>query len=450
MKRLLFLILSCSLTISLLSQNNGLETKQCLSLNQCIEMAIENNISLRNKVLEVEQAKAIKKTATAEYLPSISVNSIAFSAQEPLYSIGVEDISNAQLRQMIQSWLFEYGGYYGLDDEFSILQNGVLANVMAIQPLYAGGRIRNGNKMASLGIEASILQKDIAEKEVVQEVQCTYWQLIALDEKKKTIQKLTTLLDTLDKDVHSAIDAGLALPHDALKINLKKKECQLNEQKIDDGIMMLQMLLAHNMGLDTDDFMISDTLTQQYPPEHYFVEANTAVESRPESELLSLALRVEDLSKKMTLGETLPSLAIGASYSYNNLFDKTKFNGAVFAVLQIPISDWYKTTASIKRHNLSIQIAENNRVDLQSKMQLQTNQAWLALQQSWHKIELAADIVTQAETNLKNTSDFYEAGIVTLSEVLEAQTSLQKCLNDYIDAKIEYQLQVIKYEQITQ
>lgn len=413
-------------------------------------MAIKNNISLKNKAIEVEQARAVKQTAAAEFLPSISANSIAFSAQEPLYSIGVADIGNVELRQLIQSWLFEYGGYYGLDDEFTILQNGVLANVMAIQPLYAGGRIRNGNKMASLGIEASLLQKEIAEKEIIQEVQCAYWQLIALYEKKKTILELSILLDTLDKDVHSAIEAGLALPHDALKVSLKKKECQLNAQKIDDGITMLYMLLSHNIGLDPHDFVISDSLTHQEAPDYYFVEAKSAVSCRPESELLSLALRAEDLSKKMTLGEALPSLAIGASYSYNNLFDKNKFNGAVFAVLQIPITDWYKTTASIKKHNLNIQIAENNKDDLESKMQLQTNQTWLALQQSWHKIELASDIVSQAETNLKNTSEFYEAGLVTLSEVLEAQTSLQKCLNDYIDAKIEYQTQIIKYKQITQ
>ena len=72
-----------------------------LSVQNCIEMALENNIELKNSQLEIDKARATKNEARAEYFPSISAQALTYNAVHPLLSFGIDDIDNAQLRQML-------------------------------------------------------------------------------------------------------------------------------------------------------------------------------------------------------------------------------------------------------------------------------------------------------------------------------------------------------------
>ena len=123
-----------------------------LSVQDCIDLALENNIELKNSYLEINKAKATKKEAQTAYFPIVSAQALAFDALNPMLTFGIDDIDNAQLRQILYSLYAEYGANMGLDKEYSFIQNGVILNAMATEPIYAGGRIRNGNRLAQLGI----------------------------------------------------------------------------------------------------------------------------------------------------------------------------------------------------------------------------------------------------------------------------------------------------------
>ena len=420
-----------------------------LSVQNCIDMALENNIELKNSQLEIDKARATKKEAQTLYFPTVSAQALAFDALNPMLTFGIDDIDNAQLRQILYTLYAEYGANMGLQKEYSFVQNGVVLNAMATEPIYAGGRIRNGNKLAKLGIEAAEYQSMMKEDEVRLQTETLYWQIIALEEKNATLDHLDQLLDTLDKDLTGAIEAGLAMPTDQYKLRVKQNESQLNRKKLNDGITLLKMLLAQYIGADWQSMTLTDTLRLETEPSAYFQLAETAVANRNESHLLDLSLKAEDLKKKMTLGETLPSLMVGGSASYHTIFDNTKPNAMVFAVLQVPITDWHKTSIKLKKHNLDTEIAENTRRDLTEKMELQTNQAWFNLEQSWLRITMAQTSLKDAEANLKITQDYYEAGLVTLSDVLEAQTLLKQSRDELIDSRVEYRINLVTYRQLT-
>ena len=150
----------------------------------------------------------------------------------------------------------------------------------------------------------------------------------------------------------------------------------------------------------------------------------------------------------MTLGETLPSLLVGGSTSYHTIFENTKPNAMVFAVLQVPITDWHKTSFKLKKHNLDTEMAENTRRDLTEKMEMQTNQAWFNLEQSWLRITMAQTALSDAEANLKVTQDYYEAGLVALSDLLEAQTLLKKSRDELTDSRVEYRINLVTYKSL--
>ena len=420
-----------------------------LSVQNCIEMALENNIELKNSQLEIDKARATKKEAQTMYYPTISAQALAFDALNPLISFGIDDIDNAQLRQILYTLYAEYGANMGLEKEYSFVQNGVVFNAMVTEPIYAGGRIRNGNKLAKLGIEAAETQAKVKEDEVRLQTETLYWQIVSLQEKVTTLDQLDRLLDTLDKDLSGAIEAGLAMPTDQYKLRVKQNESQLNRKKLNDGITLLKMALAQYIGADWQTVTLTDTLGLETEPSAYYQMAATAVSARNESHLLDLSLKAEDLKKKMTLGEALPSLIVGGSASYHTILDNSKPNALVFAMLQVPITDWHKTSIKLKKHNLDTQMAENTRRDLTEKMEMQTNQAWFNLEQSWLRISMAQTALKDAEANLKITEDYYEAGLVALSDVLEAQTLLKQSRDELTDSRVEYRISLVTYRQLT-
>jgi outer membrane protein TolC len=444
MKQVL-IILFFLLTSGVMAQTDSLH----LSVQNCIEMALENNIELRNSQLEIDKAKTTKKEAETAYFPTVTAQALAFDALNPMLSFGIDDIDNAQVRQILYTLYAEYGAQLGLKKEYSFVQDGVILNAMAMQPIYAGGRIRNGNKLAKLGIEAAEYQSKIKEDEVRLQTECLYWQIIALEEKNVTLNYLDRLLDTLDRYLDGAIEAGLALPTDQYKLRVKQNESQLNRKKLNDGITLLKMALAQYIGADWQTMTLTDTLGFEMEPSTYFQIAENAVAQRNESHLLDLSLKAEDLKKKMTLGEALPSLMVGGSASYHTIFENTKPNAMVFAMLQVPITDWHKTSYKLKNHDLEAETAENTRRDLTEKMELQTNQAWFNLEQSWLRITMAQTALKDAEANLKITQDYYDAGLVALSDVLEAQTLLKQSRDELTDSRVEYRINLVTYRQLT-
>ena len=403
-----------------------------LSVQNCIEMALENNIELKNSLLEIDKARATKNEARAEYFPTVTAQALAFDALNPMLTFGIEDIDNAQLRQLLYTLYAEYGANMGLDKEYSFVQNGVMLNAMVTEPIYAGGRIRNGNKLAKLGIEAAEYQSKVKEDEVRLQTETLYWQIIALEEKNATLDDLDQLLDTLDKD-----------------LRVKQNESRLNRKKLNDGITLLKMALAQYIGADWQTMTLTDTLGLETEPSAYYQVAADAVSARNESHLLDLSLQAEDLKKKMTLGEALPSLLIGGSASHHTIYEHPKPNALVFAMLQVPITDWHKTSFKLKKHDLDTEMAENTRRDLTEKMEMQTNQAWFNLEQSWLRISMAQTALRDAEANLKITEDYYDAGLVALSDVLEAQTLLKQSRDELTDSRVEYRINLVKYKQLT-
>ena len=440
------IILGLLLTMSAFAQEPD---KTQFSVQDCIELALENNIELKNSQLEIDKARATKHEAQTAYLPTVTAQALAFDALNPMITVGIEDIDNAQLRQILYTLYAEYGANMGLDKEYSFIQNGVILNAMATEPIYAGGRIRNGNQLAKLGIEAAEYQSKVKEDEVRLQTECLYWQIVALQEKNTTLDQLDRLLDTLDKDLSGAIEAGLAVPTDQYKLRVKQNESQLNRKKLNDGITLQKMALAQYIGVDWQTMTLTDTLGLETEPSAYFQLAETAVAHRNESHLLDLSIKAEDLKKKMTLGEALPSLIVGGSVNYHTVMENTKPNALVFAVLQVPVTDWHKTSYKLKKHNLDVEMAEKTRRDLTEKMQLQTNQAWFNLEQSWLRINMAETALNDAEANLKITEDYYEAGLVALSDLLEAQTMLKQSRDELTDSRVEYRINLVTYRQLT-
>ena len=92
-----------------------------------------------------------------------------------------------------------------------MLKKGKTAGVTLVQPVFMGGRIVNGNKLANIGKQVSKYQLSLTEDQVEASVNQYYWQIVALKEKLRTLETLETQLKGIYKDVKAAVDAGLTI-----------------------------------------------------------------------------------------------------------------------------------------------------------------------------------------------------------------------------------------------
>jgi len=423
-------------------------TAQSLTLDSCLSAAMTNNVAMQNAQLDVYAAEQIKKQAFTKYFPSISGTALGYNALNPMFEYGIGDIDNAQLRQDLYNLWAEYGGMLGISPSLSLAEKGSSVAATAVQPLYAGGRIVNGNRLAAVGVEAARLQQDLTREQTQLSVEENYWLVVSLYEKRRTVLQAIHFLDTLERDVVTAEQAGLATRNDRLKVTLKRDEMRANLLKADNGIQLATMALCQLTGIDySPTLQLTDTVLIE--PDNFQVQADNAVSGRKEHQLLNLNVRAEQLKKRMIIGEALPQLAVGVGAAYGNLIvDRFSANGLAFATLQIPLTDWWTTAHKAREQEFRIQQAENNSRDLNEKMALETEQALLNVHEAYTLVALADSTLQDAANNLESVQTHYEAGLVPVSELLEAQALYQSAQDKRTETRIDYRLKCAKLKML--
>ena len=168
-----------SLILWLLVMVCGMANAQQLSVDSCKALALRNNAAVKNADLDVQAAEEVKKQAFTKYFPNVSALAGGYYALKPLVEYGIDDIRNATARQWLHNLYFEYGAAIGLPDKLSLFENGVMVGAAVVQPVYMGGQIVNGNRLAKVGVEAAELQQQLTQEKLLLQVEENYWLVVS-------------------------------------------------------------------------------------------------------------------------------------------------------------------------------------------------------------------------------------------------------------------------------
>lgn len=405
----------------LLSGMCPVAAQQTLGLDECRRLALENNAGIKTARLDVEGAKEGKKEALTKYFPSVSATGYVYAANKGLIEMNL-------------------GGM-----EMAMMKNGVVGGISAVQPVFAGGQIVNGNKLANLSVEVSRYQMKQTEDEVSLNVEQYYRQVVSLREKLKTIGMMESLVDNLYKDVKVSVDAGVTTRNDLLQVQLKRNTLSCNRLQVENGLKLAKMLLAQYIGMPEDGFMVADLVQDELPsPLVYKVDHRDVLPSTAAYKLLDKNVEASRLQHKMKVGEYLPSVGVGAGYMYDNLMDTDHPFGMVFATVSIPISGWWGGSHALRKQKLQIKAAEYTRDNNNELLLLRMQQFWNELEEAYKQVKLSEESIATAEENVRLNTDYYKAGTSTLSDLLDAQSLLQQSRDQYTD---DYTLYLVKRTQ---
>lgn len=426
---------------------------QELSLEDCLDAAGSGNFSLKKSSLDILSARAMQAEARWEFAPRASLTSIAYDAIDPLLKITLRDVlGNSDGAWTLNENLTALAYENGITPYYETLSHGYGATITAMQPLYAGGRIINGNRLADLGVEASELKDRIAVRAVKDSIENKYWRIVALQEKQKTLSETSELLGSLEKDLGSAVGAGLATQQNLSQLHLKRGELEAGMHRLDGSLALLKMDLLDYVGyeykyMDVWQIRLSGTLEELPSPEEVLVE-DPQIEAMDEARLLQIQIEAKEREKKMAVGELLPQVAVGASYGYNAMMlpKDGKFNGLIFALVQVPLTDIGKAAARSRRYDYAVRQAEIDRDYLMSRLRLQEAMHRLEVETLWKEIATAQESAEYAEDSFDKTSVRFRAGQATASEVMEASLSVTSAYEVLLQKKIAYLSAVSAYK----
>jgi len=320
-----------------------------------------------------------------------------------------------------------------------------MASISVTQPLFAGGRIVNGNKLAKIGYEVSQEKKLMSSTEVLVKTENLYWNTIALQDKLTTLDSYEKLLNQLLSDVSVSVKAGLTQRSDLLKVQLKMNEVEMNKMKLENGINLSTRALCQHIGISYDSTLqlIQPLVPTELPQSTS--ENSDVVKNRHEYQLLNKSLEVEKLQKKMVLGEYLPQVALGGIGFVNDIAHTTSSNALAYVSVSIPISDWWGGSHKLKESQFKIEQAANKLNETSELLNLQIEQAKNELNETRFQIKTSQSSIDQAKENLKVVNDNYKAGASSMSDLLEAQTLYQDAQNQLSDAICTYKIKKANY-----
>ena len=400
--------------------------QQAYSLAQCKKLALENNARMKNARLEVSSARQTKEEAFTNFFPSLSASALGYNANQPLVEANL-------------------GGM-----PLALLKNGIVGDITVTQPLFAGGQIVNGNKLAQLGVEVSRFKQEQSAKEVLLTTEVYYWQIISLNEKLKTLAIVEQLVNSLYKDVDAAVKAGVKNRNDLLQVQLRKNSVASDRLQLENGLKLSRMLLGQYVGVKADSLSIEPiSFDEPASPEKLRTDHGAALLSTPEYQLLAKNVEANRLQQKITVGKYLPTVGIGASYMYDDLMDKDNTTAMVFAKVSVPISDWWGGSHAIKKQKFQTMMAQNEQRNNSDLLLIQMQKLWNDVEESYKQVKLAEESVVTATENVRLNTNYYQAGTTTLSDLLDSQLLLQQSRNQHTDAYTQYLIKQTQYLQAT-
>ena len=429
-----------------------MHAQRMLTLEECRNLAIQNNKELQISGEKIKMADNEKKAAFTKYFPQLSANGAYMWNQKDINLLDMGALSSslssslgglAQL-PMIQHLMSGVNDMQHLD-----VQNIWVGNVSLVQPVFMGGKIVNYNQITKFAKQLAESMNNLQLQDLIYKTDETYWQVISLVNKKKLADAYVDLLRKMDSDVTAMIYEGVATEADGLSVKVKLNEAEMAQTKVENGLALTRMLLAQICGLSLEeDLSLADEKLDNFPVETTQASAdlNEAFMNRNELRSLDLATKIYKRKERIALAEMLPNVALAANYFVTNpnVFNgfKNDFAGMfnVGVMVKVPLSGWWEGTYRRNSAKAETRIKTQEWQDAREKIELQVNQSVYKVNEAGKKLIASSRNMENAEENLRRANFGFEEGVIPALNLMEAQTAWVSARSSLTDAQIEVKL----------
>lgn len=462
--------------------------QQVLTLDECRQMAVENNNSLKTAQQKIKVAGYDRNIALANYFPKITATgTYMYTSRDwklidddkaaEIQNAGTtlqNDVTNKMMQIMSDKDVMTK---YMTDAAFKKLIDGLQTTDIATpinaigqhitealtldmhnlcgavvsvqQPVFMGGKIVASNQMAKYAEELAKSQYDAEHAQVLADIEQAYWQIVSIAAKKNLAENYADLLRQMGKDVDALVAEGFATPSDALTIKVKMNEAEMLYTKATNGLALAKMLLCKECGLplDSEITLADETLDAIPVPQMSPVISDEEVyAARPEIKSLDLAKKIYDKKVAVVRADGLPTVAVMANYALTNpnVFNgfQNKFGGFFSAgvLVNVPIFHGTEAIQKTRKAKAEAALTQYRLDDAKEMISLQVAQLRQQEGEALEKLTMAESNLENAEENLRVATAGWNEGMIASNVVLQAQTAWLQAHSEYIETGVELQM----------
>ena len=430
MKQVSLIILSCLLLLPAGMKAEDDMPKQW-TLRNCIDYALEHNITIRRNRINVESTQEDVKTAKADFLPSLSGNISQRIVNRPNSASGTiisgDNITTSESKT-------SYNGSYGIDASWTV---------------YNGSKRVNTLKQQQLNSRIAELTVDESENSIEENITQLYVQILYSAEAVKVNESTLEVSQKEFERGQELFNAGSIASSDLaqLEAQVSNDNYQLvtSQTTLQNYKLQLKQLLELDGDFEMDLFLPQlDDSSVLIPLPTKDDVYQTALNLRPEIESGKLNTEAADMNIKITRAGYIPSLSLSAGIGTTNAnandfsFSeqvKQNWNNSIGLTLSIPIFDKRQTKSAVNKAKLQRQTSELDLMDNQKTLYKTIESLWLSANSAQQQYVAATQKLKSTQASYALVSEQFNLGMKNTVELLTEKNNLLSAQQETLQAK---------------
>ena len=424
------LILAAATLILLPSAACG-QTRQW-SLDDCINYALENNISLKKDVVSARSASEDVKQSKAALLPSLSFGTNHSLGYRPWTNSGVVTVANGTAAAGEKTTY--YNGSYSLNANWTV---------------WNGGKNVNQVKMNRLTEREAALDSAITANSIQEQIAQLYVQSLYLKEAISVSKNNSEVSRANEERGKHFVEAGKISKADLAQLTSQRSQDEYTVVEAQSAlttclVRLKQVLeLPGDAAFDVCDFNATDDQALAPIPSLADVYA-CALEQRPEIKRGALQIEGGALQEKMAKAGYMPTIGLtaGAGTSTNSMNQlgwsnqmKTNFDMQLGVSVSVPIYDQRQTRTAVNKARFQQEMARLDLLDQQKTLYSTIENYWEQAITSQQKFVAARENVSSMQTSYELLEQQFQLGLKNVIELMTMKANLLQAQQTMLESK---------------
>jgi outer membrane protein TolC len=412
---------------SLISIQVIAQEKKTLSLNEAIELSIQNSKQLKINQAKIEEASAAAKEAMERKLPDAKISGSYLRLNSANVDMKTKSNNNS--------------GGSGSSNEAPKVSQALYGLLNVSLPIYSGGRIRYGIESAKFLEKATELDAEVDKDEVIQNTIEAFANLFKAKTAVRLVQENLNEAKLRTKDLTGMEKNGLLARNDLLKAELQESNTELSLLDAENNSQLANVNMNLLLGLPTTTELVLDTANIEKKEDARVLDdyLKAALSNRKDIAAVDLRKKAAESGVKSVKGEMYPGIALTGGYIAADIPGVLSVTNAVNIGIGVSynIGSLWKNKSKVQQAEARVKQLTISGSLLDDNIRLQLNKSYLNLLSNRKKIEVYAKAVEQAQENYRIVKNKYNNSLATTTELLDADIAQLQARLSYTLARAD-------------
>ena len=404
------------------------------TMQECIDYAMENNITLQKSKLQKQSATEDLKGAKGALLPTLNASTNQSLGYQPWKDAGIATVTNGTVNTKVDKTY--YNGSYAVNAQWTV---------------WNGGKKTNTVKLNQIAEDEAELQMQETANTIQQRIAQIYTQILYLDESVKVNEQMLETAKKNEERGREMVNVGKMSKADLAQLTAQRATDEYNIVEAKSQLLSYKLQLKQLLEItDETEFdvaipEITDAMVMEEIPSLQKVYEQ-ALLTRPEIERSNLAIKSSDVNLSIAKAGWMPNISMTGSLgtSTNSLSSngwgkqmKTNFDAMAGVSVSVPIFDGRSTKTSVNKAKIQQQSAKLDLLDQQKTLYSDIQDYWLNAQTNQQKSRAASATVESEQQSYDLLSEQFRLGLKNIVELMTGKDNLLSAQQNQLQSKYQ-------------